>query len=97
MGTVEPLARGRGLSPLRALPGQPAFRFLYVALASLRGERRRITLAQPLRRRTSMLEIDSDASDLSGVLDDGSTFTLSQWRGLRHVVLYFYLKDFTKG
>ena len=44
-----------------------------------------------------MLEIDSVAPDLSGVLDDGSTFTLSQWRGLRHVVLYFYLKDFTKG
>ena len=44
-----------------------------------------------------MLENDSAAPDFSGVLDDGSTFTLSQWRGLKHVVLYFYLKDFTKG
>ena len=44
-----------------------------------------------------MLSIGSIAPDLSGTLDDGATFTLSDWAGLKHVVLYFYLKDFTKG
>jgi thioredoxin-dependent peroxiredoxin len=44
-----------------------------------------------------MLNIGTVAPDFSGSLDDGSTFTLSDWSGLKHVVLYFYLKDFTKG
>jgi thioredoxin-dependent peroxiredoxin len=44
-----------------------------------------------------MLNINSLAPDFSGQLDDGSTFKLSEWRGLKHVILYFYLKDFTKG
>ncbi len=44
-----------------------------------------------------MLTIGSIAPDFTGLLDDGSTFKLSEWNGLKHVVLYFYLKDFTKG
>ena len=44
-----------------------------------------------------MLKLDTVAPDFSGALEDGSTFTLSEWRGLKHVVLYFYLRDFTKG
>jgi peroxiredoxin Q/BCP len=37
------------------------------------------------------------APGFSGLLDDGSIFSLSDWVGLKNVVLYFYLKDFTKG
>lgn len=44
-----------------------------------------------------MLKLNTKAPDFTGTLDDGSTFILSEWRGLKHVVLYFYLKDFTKG
>jgi peroxiredoxin len=44
-----------------------------------------------------MLKINQDAPDFTGTLEDGSSFTLSEWQGLKHVVLYFYLKDFTKG
>lgn len=44
-----------------------------------------------------MLKIGTTAPDFSGQLDDGSTFKLSEWTGLKHVVLYFYLKDFSKG
>ena len=44
-----------------------------------------------------MLKVGEEAPDFSGMLDDGTTFRLSEWLGLKHVVLYFYLKDFTKG
>jgi peroxiredoxin Q/BCP len=44
-----------------------------------------------------MLKIGDPAPNFSGMLDDGTTFTLSESIGLRHVVLYFYPKDFTKG
>jgi peroxiredoxin Q/BCP len=44
-----------------------------------------------------MLKTGLPAPDFTGTLEDGSTFTLSDWLGLKHVVLYFYLKDFTKG
>lgn len=44
-----------------------------------------------------MLKIGTKAPDFSGQLDDGSVFQLSDWFGRKHVVLYFYLKDFTKG
>jgi peroxiredoxin len=44
-----------------------------------------------------MLPIGMKAPGFSGLLDDGSIFSLSDWVGLKNVVLYFYLKDFTKG
>ena len=44
-----------------------------------------------------MLKIGETAPDFTGALEDESSFTLSDWLGLKHVVLYFYLKDFTKG
>jgi peroxiredoxin len=44
-----------------------------------------------------MLKINQHAPDFTGTLEDGASFTLSEWQGLKHVVLYFYLRDFTKG
>lgn len=44
-----------------------------------------------------MLKIGDKAPDFSAPLDDGTSFTLSAWAGRKHVVLYFYAKDFTKG
>ena len=44
-----------------------------------------------------MLKINQQAPDFTGMLENGALFTLSDWLGLKHVVLYFYLKDFTKG
>lgn len=44
-----------------------------------------------------MLKIGTPAPDVTGTLDDGSTFRLSDHRGVRPVVLYFYPKDFTGG
>ena len=37
------------------------------------------------------------APDFEGTLDDGSTFRLSDYKGEKNVVLYFYPKDFTPG
>ncbi len=44
-----------------------------------------------------MLTIGSKAPDFSATLDDGTQFTLSDYRGVKNVVLYFYPKDFTTG
>jgi peroxiredoxin Q/BCP len=44
-----------------------------------------------------MLEVGDSAPNFTANLDDGSTFTLSDYRDKQHVVLYFYVKDFTKG
>ncbi|MFQ5933762.1 MAG: redoxin domain-containing protein [Dehalococcoidia bacterium] len=44
-----------------------------------------------------MLKVGTEAPDFQATLNDGSGFRLSEWRGKRHVVLYFYLKDFTPG
>lgn len=44
-----------------------------------------------------MLAAGTTAPDFSAKLDDGSTFTLSEWRGQKHIVLYFYPKDDTRG
>ena len=44
-----------------------------------------------------MLKVGTQAPDFTATLDDGSTFTLSAYRGQKHVVLYFYPKDFTPG
>lgn len=44
-----------------------------------------------------MLNVGTPAPDLTGELDDGSTFNLADYRGRQPVVLYFYPKDFTGG
>ena len=44
-----------------------------------------------------MLKVGKQAPDFTATLDDGSSFTLSSYRGHKHVVLYFYPKDFTAG
>lgn len=44
-----------------------------------------------------MLKVGSQAPDFTATLDDGSEFRLGSYRGQKHVVLYFYPKDFTPG
>ena len=44
-----------------------------------------------------MLKPGTTAPTFTATLDDGSTFDLADWRGKKHVVLYFYPKDFTGG
>lgn len=44
-----------------------------------------------------MLAIGTQAPEFSAPLDNGETFTLAGWRGKKHVVLYFYPKDNTRG
>jgi len=44
-----------------------------------------------------MLKVGTVAPDFAAKLDDGSDFKLSAYRGDKHVVLYFYPKDFTPG
>jgi len=44
-----------------------------------------------------MLTVGDRAPAFAGTQDDGGTFRLADWLGRRHVVLYFYPKDFTRG
>ncbi len=44
-----------------------------------------------------MLKVGDQAPDFAVALDDGSVFRLSEWMDKKHVVLYFYPKDFTPG
>jgi len=44
-----------------------------------------------------MLKVGTQAPDFETVLDDGTPFRLSDLRGERNVVLYFYPADFTGG
>jgi peroxiredoxin Q/BCP len=44
-----------------------------------------------------MLPVGSAAPDFAARLDDGSEFRLSEQQGDKHVVLYFYPKDFSMG
>ncbi len=44
-----------------------------------------------------MLKPGTPAPDFTATLDDGTLFRLADERGKRHVVLYFYPKDFTPG
>lgn len=44
-----------------------------------------------------MVEAGEKAPEFSGKLSDGSQFRLKDFRGRRHVVLYFFPKDFTPG
>jgi len=44
-----------------------------------------------------MIGKGDEAPDFSGVLADGRQLRLRDYRGRRHVVLYFFPKDFTPG
>jgi peroxiredoxin len=44
-----------------------------------------------------MLKVGTQAPDIASELEDGTPFQLAAYAGKKLVVLYFYLKDFTKG
>jgi peroxiredoxin Q/BCP len=44
-----------------------------------------------------MLEVNQTAPDFSAVDQDGEAVSLAQFRGDKHIVLYFYPKDDTPG
>jgi len=44
-----------------------------------------------------MISAGEKAPDFSGALADGRQFRLSEWRGKRHLIVYFFPKDFTPG
>ncbi len=44
-----------------------------------------------------MLEVNQNAPDFTAVDQDGESTSLAQFRGDKHVVLYFYPKDDTPG
>jgi peroxiredoxin Q/BCP len=44
-----------------------------------------------------MLKEGTTAPDIDAELDDGTRFRLSEQKGAKNVVLYFYPKDFTPG
>ena len=44
-----------------------------------------------------MLAVGAEAPDFEALTDTGQPFRLSDWRGHRPVVLFFYLRAFTLG
>ncbi|MAG36854.1 MAG: hypothetical protein CL878_11520 [Dehalococcoidia bacterium] len=44
-----------------------------------------------------MLVAGDEAPDFSALTDTGHSFRFSAWRGQRPVVLFFYVRDFTRG
>lgn len=44
-----------------------------------------------------MLNEGDPAPDFTVLLDDGTTFSLSAFRGKKNLILYFYPKDFSPG
>jgi peroxiredoxin Q/BCP len=44
-----------------------------------------------------MVGIGEKAPDFTGTLGGGGQFRLKDYRNRRHVVLYFFAKDFTPG
>lgn len=44
-----------------------------------------------------MLSVGQTAPEFTAELDDGAMFQLAGYRGEKHVVVYFYPKDFTRG
>lgn len=44
-----------------------------------------------------MLEVGTVAPQFTATLDNGEMFNLAEWRGRKHVVLYFYPKDDSPG
>lgn len=47
--------------------------------------------------RKAMLSVGQTAPEFTAELDDGAMFQLAGYRGEKHVVVYFYPKDFTRG
>ena len=45
----------------------------------------------------SMLCEGTHAPNFTGITDSGDDFRLTDWQGRKHVVLYFYVRDFTRG
>lgn len=44
-----------------------------------------------------MIAPGTDAPEFTGMLADGRQLRLRDFRGRRHVILYFFPKDFTPG
>jgi len=44
-----------------------------------------------------MLSVGDPAPDFSGMLAGGKQLRLRDFKGRRHVILYFFPKDFTPG
>ena len=44
-----------------------------------------------------MLKTDTLAPDFAAPLTSGEPFRLSDWRGRKHLILYFFPKAFTRG
>ena len=44
-----------------------------------------------------MVEAGEQAPEFTGTLGDGGQFRLADYRDRRHIVLYFFPKDFTPG
>ena len=44
-----------------------------------------------------MLAVGTEAPDFAALTDTGQKFRLSDWRGHRPVVLFFYLRAFMPG
>ena len=53
------------------------------------------THTPPLR--SAILTVGSSAPDFTGTTDEGEPFRLAEWLGTQHLVLYFYVRDLTKG
>ncbi len=51
----------------------------------------------PLVWRTTILKVGTKAPDFTGPTDTGDFFHLAEQVGRRHVVLYFYVRDFSRG
>jgi hypothetical protein len=49
------------------------------------------------REQIRMLSLEQIAPELDALLEDGSSFRLSEIKGKKNVVIYFYPKDFTKS
>ena len=44
-----------------------------------------------------MLKTGTEAPDFTATTESGEAFRLSEWRGRKHVILYFFAKAFTRG
>jgi len=44
-----------------------------------------------------VIRVGDEAPDFFGELADGTTFRAADFRGKRHLIVYFFPKDFTPG
>jgi peroxiredoxin Q/BCP len=56
-----------------------------------------IVVITMIEEQSGVLNIGDEAPDFSGKLSTGETIRLSDYRGKKNVVLFFYPKDFTAG